>query len=277
MRYTEGTFAGPRGLTIAYRGWLPASPPRRVVLIVHGLGEHVGRYANVVDRLVPRGDAVYGHDHIGHGRSHGRRKHVERFADFDDVLTTFREMVRGWHPDLPLFILGHSLGGLITAHHLIDRQDGLRGAILSGPVVALEQAAPPLTVLAARLTSRLMPTAGVHAIDPTGISKDPDVVAAYLADPLVSRSKMSARLAVELMRASRRVSAEAGAITLPLLTVQGADDRLVAATGVRQVFARFGSSDKTLHVYDGLHHEVFNEPERDTVLDDVERWLEART
>lgn len=276
MRHIEGTFEGPRGLAVGYRGWLPSEAPAALVIIVHGLGEHAGRYGNVVHRLVPRGIALFGHDHPGHGRSQGRRKHVERFADFDEALSTFRAMVRGWHPDPPLFLLGHSLGGLIAAHHLIDHQDGMRGAILSGPAVAIEDATSPLTVLAARLASQLIPTAGVHALDATGISKDPDVVAAYLADPLVSRVKTSARLAAAMLRASRRVSEHAGAIELPLLTVQGADDRLVPASGVRRVFDRFGSRDKTLRVYDGVHHEVFNEPERAAVLDDLQGWLEAR-
>ncbi len=276
MHHTEGRFDGPRGLDIRYQGWRPEAEAKAALIIVHGLAEHSGRYRNLVDHLLPRGYAVYGFDLPGHGRSAGRRVFVERFDDFDDTLTAFREMVREWHPAAPLFLLGHSMGGLIAAHHLVDRQRGLEGAILSGPAVGIEHGAPPLTALLARIASLLAPSAGVYGVDAGGISKDPAVVEAYVNDPLVHRGKASARLMAEMLRASKRVSAEAHTIRLPLVAVHGADDRLVEAHRTRRLFERLGSDDKTLHVYDGLYHEVFNEPERARVLADVERWLEAR-
>lgn len=276
MHHTEGSFDGPRGLTIAYQGWRPEAEAKAVLIIVHGLAEHSGRYRNVVDHLVPRGYAVYGFDLPGHGTSTGTRVYVERFDDFDDTLTAFRRLVRDRHPEAPLFLLGHSMGGLIAAHHLLDQQQGLQGVVLSGPAVGIEHGSPPLTALLARIASRLAPRAGVYGVDPGGISKDPAVVEAYVNDPLVHRGKASARLVAEMLRASKRVSDAAAAIRLPLVAVHGADDRLVEADRTRRLFERLGSDDKTLHVYDGLHHEVFNEPERGRVLADVERWLEAR-
>ena len=133
MRHEDGFFQGIRGARIYRQCWLPDGEPRAVLLIVHGLGEHSGRYANVVNHLVPRGYALYGLDHVGHGKSEGTREYVERFEDYTDTLDMYRGMVRQAQPDKPLFLYGHSLGGLISAFYLLDHQAGLAGAVLSAP------------------------------------------------------------------------------------------------------------------------------------------------
>jgi len=276
MKHHEGFFKSVRNADICYQCWLPEGEPRAVLLIVHGLAEHCGRYANMVNHFVPLGYAVYGVDHIGHGRSDGTRVHVKRFEDFIDVLRTYLGMVRDWQQGRPVFVIGHSLGALIGAVYLLDHQTDLAGAILSGPLVKVPGDISPLTVLLSRLLSVLLPKVGVAGVDAEGVSRDPAVVDAYVNDPLVYRGKTSARLGCEILKAMRRVAAEASRIELPLLVLQGSEDRLVSAAGAQMLYSSAGSGDKTLRIYDGLHHEVYNEPEHPDVLGDVEAWLQAR-
>jgi len=276
MEHHEGRFEGVRGTEIRYQYWLPDGGPDASLLIVHGLAEHCGRYANVIDRFVPRGYAVYGVDHIGHGKSTGRRVYVKRFGDFIAVLKTYVDRIIEWQPGAPLFMIGHSLGALIGAVYLLDHPGDLAGAILSGPLVKIPDNVSPATVLLSRLLSVVLPKLGVAAVDATGVSRDPAVVRAYVEDPLVYTGKTTARLGCEMLKAMHRVAEEASKIQLPLLVLQGGADRLVSPDGAEMLHRLAGSTDKTLKVYDGLHHEVYNEPERDVVLADVEAWLRER-
>ncbi len=276
MRHHEGFFKGPRNVEICHRSWLPEGDPKAVLLIVHGLAEHCGRYDNVVDHFVPLGYAVYGVDHIGHGKSGGARVFVERFDDFIDVLEAYIDMIRGWQPDRAIFMVGHSLGALIGAVYLLDHQADLAGAILSGPLVRVPDNVSPLAVLLSRILSVLAPKLGVAGVDATGVSRDPAVVEAYVNDPLVHTGKTTARLGCEMLKAMWRVAAEASRIELPLLVLQGSEDRLVPPDGAERFYRAVSSADRTLKVYDGLHHEIYNEPEHADVLSDVETWLEKR-
>jgi alpha-beta hydrolase superfamily lysophospholipase len=274
MDHMEGSFKGVRGAEIYYQGWLPFGEPRAVVLVVHGIGEHSGRYMNVVNHLVPLGYAVYGLDHIGHGRSGGEREVVERFADYTDTLTIYYDMIKGWQGDRSVFLLGHSMGGLIGSYYLLDHQAKFRGAVLSAPCIKVADDVSPATLLMGRILSVVAPKAGLVAVDADGISRDPEVVAAYKNDRLVFHGKTPARLAAELVKAMERVTAEADRIRLPLLVLQGSEDKVVCPSGAQTLYDKASSEDKTLKVYEGLYHEVFNEPERDDVLKDVEAWLE---
>jgi acylglycerol lipase len=256
--------------------WEPEGNPRAAVVIVHGLGDHCGRYGNLVNHLVPLGYAVYGLDHIGHGASEGKRTYIERFTDFTETLDRYVRMVKGWQPDIPLFLLGHSLGGLIATVYLLEHQDEFRGAVLSAPAVKVGESIPRAAIAATRILSALAPRLGVSALDARTVSSDPLVVRAYLEDPLVFHGKTPARTGAEALKAIARVSAEAHVLTLPLLIMQGGADRLSDPNGARMLFDAVASPDKTLRIYPGLHHEVFNEPEREQVLGDVASWLGAR-
>jgi alpha-beta hydrolase superfamily lysophospholipase len=187
-------------------------------------------------------------------------------------------MVRGWHLGVPVFLLGHSLGGLIVPYYLLDQQDDLAGVVLSGPSVVVPEGVSPLTILIGKVLSALAPKARlVGVVDPMGICGDPQVVEAYVDDPLVHIGRLTARLGVESLKAQQRVEAEAAQIALPVLIVQGGADRLVDPAGAQMLYdtIRSRSRDKTLKVYDGFHHELHNEPGRAQVLGDVEAWLEA--
>jgi len=274
MRHEDGFFAGVRGARIYHQCWLPDAEPCAVILISHGLAEHSSRYMNVVNHFVPLGYAVYSLDNIGHGKSDGRRVYVRRFADYTDVLSTYLAMIGKWQPNKPTFLLGHSMGALIAAAFLLDHQSTFAGAILSGPSVVVPKNVSRATIALARVLSALAPTIGLMALDAEGVSRDQAVVRAYIDDPLVYTGKTTARLGYEMIRAMQRVTAGASRITLPMIILQGGADRLVDPNGARMLYDTIGSSDKRIKVYDNLYHEVYNEPERDQVLGDVEAWLE---
>jgi alpha-beta hydrolase superfamily lysophospholipase len=277
MDHIEGKFKGVRNTNIYYQAWLPAGDVKAVLLVVHGLGEHSGRYMNVVDHFVPLGYAVYALDHIGHGKSDGDREIVAKFDDFTDTLTIYFNMVKDWQKDKPVFLLGHSLGGAIVSYYLLDHQADFKGAIISAPAVKVGDSITPMTITMSKVLSKIAPRMGVLALDASMISKDPLVVQAYVNDPLVFHGKTPARIAAEMLSAMQRISAEAGKITLPILIVQGGDDKLVDPAGAQMLIDLVSSRDKTLAFYPGMYHEVFNEPNRMGVLKEVETWLAART
>jgi alpha-beta hydrolase superfamily lysophospholipase len=275
MRHQEGTFKGVRNASIYYQCWLPEGESRAVLLIVHGLAEHSGRYMNVVNYFVPLGYAVYGVDHVGHGKSSGTRVYVERFEDDTDTLKTYFDMVRRWQADKPICLVGHSMGGLIGAVYLLSHQAELTGAVLSGPAVKIHGTVSPAAICVGNVISVLMPKLGLIGLEAEGVSRDPGVVRAYVSDPLVCRGKVTARLSAELVKAVRLVTAKATKITLPILIVQGGADKLVDPKGAQMLYDAVSSADKTIKIYDGFYHEVFNEPEHDRVLGDVKAWVEA--
>jgi len=273
MRHDEGRFAGALGETY-WQAWTPDSDPRAVVLLVHGAAEHTGRYVGLASQLVDAGYAVYGLDHHGHGKSAGKQGNLGRMSGVAADLDSLRGIAQA-HPDTPVFVLGHSLGGLITLDYLVTRgQDGLAGAVLSGAAVdpavgsAVERAMAPVL-------SALVPNLPIVDLGADNISRDPEVVAAYRADPLVYNGKVRARTGAEVLKAISRVSAGLPTLTLPVLVLHGSEDKLAAPSGGRLVHDTIGSTDKTLTIYDGLYHEIFNEPEKDDVIADVITWLDA--
>jgi alpha-beta hydrolase superfamily lysophospholipase len=275
MNHVEGNFKGVRNVNIYYQAWLPEENVKAVLLVVHGLGEYCGRYMNVVNHFVPLGYAVYGLDHLGHGKSDGIREGIKRFEDYTDTLTIYINMVKGWQPGKPIFLLGHSMGGLIGAYYLLDHQADFNGAIISAPAIKISDSISPITITMSKVLSAIAPKAGVLTLDATAISRDPEIVKAYVNDPLVFHGKTPARLAAEMLKAMLRVTVEVGFISLPFITVQGGLDKLVDPDGTRMLYEKASSKDKTIKIYDGLYHEVFNEPERAMVLKDVETWLKA--
>ena len=276
MKHKDGYFNGVRDANIYYQSWLPEGEPKAILVIVHGLAEHSGRYMNVVNHLVPSGYAVYGIDHIGHGKSDGKRGYVERFEDYTKVLKNYFNMIEKLQPGKPIFLIGHSMGGLISAAYLLNHQDELSGAILSGPGIKMSDNISKATILAAKLFSVLMPKLGIKQLDSNGVSSDPAVVDAYNNDPLVYTGKATARLGAELIKTMQHVTQQAAKIKLPIMIVQGSDDKLVDPGGAQFLYDLVASKDKTIKIYKGFYHEVFNEPEHELVLNDVETWLNTQ-
>lgn len=255
--------------------WLPDGLPKAVVLLAHGYAEHAGRYQHVARRLTDSGYAVYAVDHWGHGQSDGEGGYVPRFSAFTDGMAELLTLVEVNHGDVPRLLLGHSMGGLIATLFLIERQSAFVAAALSGP--AIVPGAPPsrFTVWISRFLSRFFPRLGVLSLDVNGVSRDPAVVAAYLADPLVYTGKIGARLGKEFMDAMAAAQAGAPKITLPILFQHGEEDSLASVAGSQYLFDHVSSADKTLTIYPGLFHEIYNEPEQDAVLDDLIGWFDA--
>lgn len=263
------------GAALHVTHWLPATPPKAVVLLAHGYAEHAGRYAHVAKRLTDAGYAVYAVDHWGHGRSDGTPGFVPRFSAFTDGMAELLALVEINHGATPRLLLGHSMGGLIATLFLIGYQQAFVAAALSGP--AIVPGAPPsrFTVWISRFLSRFFPRLGVLSLDANGVSRDPAVVAAYLADPLVYTGKIGARLGKEFMDAMAAAQAGAPKIRLPILLQHGEADSLASAEGSQYLFDHVSSADKTLKIYPGLFHEIYNEPEQGAVLGDLVGWFDA--
>jgi acylglycerol lipase len=276
MQHAEGNFKGVRNTNIYYQSWLPDGDVKAVLLVVHGLGEHCGRYSNVVNHFVPQGYAVYGLDHIGHGKSEGVREFVEKFEDFTITLKIFYTMIAERQSGKPIFLLGHSMGGTIATYYLLDHQDDFKGAILSAPLVRIGESVPPIAINVSKILAKIAPKMGVTDLDVNAISRDPKVVETYINDPLVFNGKTPARLGAELLGAIERIGAEADNIALPLIILQGAKDTLVEPSGAQMLYDESSSADKTIKIYPEMFHEVFNEPDRELAIKDVKDWLEKQ-
>ncbi len=275
MNWAEGALEGIGGLRLYRQAWVPDEDARAVVVLVHGLAEHSGRYHHVAARLVADGHAVHALDHRGHGRSEGTRALVDRMDNVVADLDALVEATITAHPGVPVVMLGHSMGGLVAVRYALEHQQRLTALMLSAPLAALE-AASPATRLAAHVLSALTPRVGVVRIDSALISRDPEVVRAYDSDPLVFRGKLAARTVAEIESAVRSLPTRVAAISSPTLIMYGSADRLCPPAGSLMLDDRIGAQDRTLQVYDGLYHEIFNEPERDRVLEDVCAWLRRR-
>ena len=222
MKHLDGQFKGRDDINLYYQCWLPADEPEAILLVVHGLAEHSGRYSNLANYFVPRGYGVYGYDQRGHGKSDGLRGYVDRFSYFVDDLDIFLRLVHSRHHDAKIFLVGHSIGGTIATAYTILRQDGFDGLILTGATLSTPTDVAADTIFAARILSLILPKAGLYIIDAEAISQDKNVVNAYVYDPLVYRGKIRARLGVELIKAMGTVKRQISEIYLPILVMHGA-------------------------------------------------------
>jgi len=276
VKHTEGKLAGARNLSVYYQYWTPESAPKALLLLVHGAGEHSERYRPLARYFTRHGYAIAALDHPGHGKSEGRYGHVERFDDFVSTLDIFQRKVTGDFPQLPQILLGHSMGGLISSLYLLRNQQNVVACVMSGPAIKTDIEPGYLQLLLIRCLSMVAPKSGVLQLDAAGVSRDPAVVAAYVSDPLVNHDKMSARMVAELFAGMKQVQAEAGQITLPLLLLHGGADVMASPEGSRFLYEHVSSADKTLEIFPGLFHEIFNEPEHEAIFATVLEWCDKR-
>lgn len=278
MEHVEGKFAGVGGLEIYWQAWREQAPVRAVVVISHGAGEHSGRYQRLAVHLTGRDYAIYALDHRGHGSSSGRRALVDRLDNAATDLDALIDLARREHPDAPLFLLGHSLGGTIALRYALQHQDKLAGLILSGPVAVIDPVPAPQRALARGL-SGIAPWIPALAVDPATVSRDREEVEAYRTDPLVHHGKLPLRTVTEIVAATEAFPEQVQALTLPLLLLHGSEDQLAPVRGSEMVHERVSSQDNTLKIYDGLFHEVLNElpDDRARVLADLDAWLDEHT
>lgn len=275
MDSSEGSFLAGDGQKIFYRRWSTVEP-RAVILLAHGLAEHSGRYYEFADFFADEGFTTWALDHPGHGQSGGQRGHVGRFEEYTDALGQLLTLARQAHPDIPFVLFGHSMGGLIAADFLLQHQDEFVAAVLSGAAIQSPQQPSRFVLFITRMIAAVMPQLGVLRMDASGISKDPQVVGNYENDALVYRGKLSAGLAIAIFSAMDRVVADAASIRLPLLILHGSIDKLTAVDGSKLLHEKVSSEDKKIVIYDGLYHEILNEPERGKVMADILQWLAPR-
>jgi alpha-beta hydrolase superfamily lysophospholipase len=271
--YSTGTMPGASGGARHTCCWTAAAAPVGVVVLAHGLAEHSGRYHWLATRLARRGYIVHALDHRGHGRSDGRRADIVSFDDVvSDVGTLFKRATDA-QPALPRFVLGHSMGGAIAFDFAARSSAHLHGLLLSAPLLGMDAATPAWRIALVRMLARLAPGVGAITLPSDTISRDPAVVSAYDNDPLVSRGAIPARTIAELFEHVGAFGALAPRLQTPVLVMHGTADRLVPFANVRSVVQALGSRDRTLKLYEGLYHEILNEPEREQVCSDIEGWL----
>ncbi len=269
----EGFTKAKDGTQIFYK-YILTDKPKASVFIVHGLGEHLGRYENVINTLKQYN--LFLLDLRGHGKSGGKRGHVMRFDEYlDDVdalKNAVKDLVKG-----KTFILGHSMGGLIVLRYAIYRSEGLSGVVSSGPLLGVNVEVPKIQIAIGRFLSKVAPNLSMsNNIDTSKLSHDKAVVDAYNNDPLV-HAKVSARWYVEMIKAMIDTNANSSKLSMPCLIMHGSADALTSPKSSREFFEKAGSKDKTYKLYEGYYHEIYNEVEKQKPLSDMVEWLNNRT
>ncbi len=273
MTYIEETVTTSDGLRLYLRRREVANA-RAEIIISHGFGEHSGRYGALTEHLVSHDYSVTGYDHRGHGLSDGLPGHVESFSEYGDDLDKVVAAVRSRSESRRLFLIGHSMGGLIALLYATRKRGMLAGAVISAPLIEVAVPVPAHKLMIARVGARIAPRFRLdNEIDPANLSRDPEVGRAYAADPLVHR-KVSTKWFSELQQAMKEVADRASEITTPVLVMHGTEDKLASVDATKRLFERIGSPDKELVIYPGFYHELFNEPEKQDVFERVTQWVD---
>jgi alpha-beta hydrolase superfamily lysophospholipase len=275
MDHETGWTKSSDGNRLYWQHWAGGDEPMALLLFVHGLAEHSGRYQHVMKYFAEKGFDCWALDYRGHGQSPGLRVHVDRFDEFLTDLAAVHELVRKAKPQLPLYLVGHSQGGLIVLRYALANPDGLAGIVVSSPFLGLHpDAAPPAVLkLVANITSTFAPKLMFSKVaEPSFLSRDPQVAEAYIADPLVSDT-VSARWFISIIRAHADTQASAAQLTVPALVMQSGEDRLADPEATRR-WAHNAPEELVEYVeWDGFYHEMFNELEKELVFARVEQWL----
>jgi alpha-beta hydrolase superfamily lysophospholipase len=269
------TLFSPDGQQLYGQGWPCDQKPKAVVCVVHGLGEHCGRYAHVAEALNAACYAVLAYDQRGHGQTAGQRGHAPSFDTLLDDVSLLLAEAANCYPGLPRFLYGHSMGGNVVLRHAMTRRPQIAGVIATSPALGANKTPLPTRVIG-RIMYRVKPTFSLsNGLDQAGLSHDPRVIDDYQGDPLV-HDRVSARFGLDLLDSMAWVSAHAAEFPpIPLLLVHGTDDRITSPAAT-QAFASQVKGEHELKLWDGLYHETHNEPERDVVLRYLIDWLDRR-
>jgi acylglycerol lipase len=274
MQHTTGSFTGLNDISIFTQRWLPDEAPRAAVIIAHGVGEHSGRYTHVAAYLTAHGYAVYALDFRGHGQSGGERVLVDDYDEYVADLRMYFEQVRADFPDLPIFLYGHSMGSLIVLLFAFRYQDDLAGLITTGTALR-PMFLNRLTGAMAEAASGILPNIRLFPVPTGALSRDPAVGRSYRDAPLVYHRALPMRSVRALVRAAKTCAESLPTLRLPYLALHGGADPLTRVKGAEIVRQTSGAPDTTVKVYDGLYHEIHNEPEQEQVFRDMVDWLDA--
>jgi acylglycerol lipase len=270
---TESNFQGVGGIKIFTREWQPTGKPHGVVVISHGLNAHSGLYEWAAEQFTSNGLAVYALDHRGRGRSEGERFFVQKFADYTQDLATFIDMVKAREPGLPVFLLGHSAGGVIACVYTLEHQNELAGLICED--FAYQVPVPNIALTLLKGVSRVAPHARVFKLKNRDFSRDPAVVEALNADPLIAGEAQPSETIAELARADQLLAKSFQRFTLPLLILHGTADKVTKPSGSQEFYLRAGSNDKTLKLYEGHFHDLLADIGKQKVMADIQAWIDV--
>ncbi len=272
----EDWFETNSGIRLYERRLAPEEPPRANVVIVHGYGDHCARYAWVMDRFRQAGIATYAYDQRGHGQSPGKRGFIPRFEDFLDDLDVFLAHIQPGLAAAPLFLMGHSMGGMVLARYAQTREIQARGLIFSSPFLAFSEEVPKFLIALGPLIAKVLPGLPVSRVDNLGLSRDPAIVEAAENDPLCYHGRVAAHTAGEFYRIIHAVESDTPRVTAPMLVLHGGADHIVSPSGSKMLHERAGAKDKALRLFPEGYHELFNDLEKEAFMDEVIGWIRAR-
>jgi alpha-beta hydrolase superfamily lysophospholipase len=276
MRIVENELTNQRKQKLFTKFWLPETDMKAAIFLLHGYAEHSGRYTHVAEALTNENLGVFALDHHGHGRSEGRRADVRRFDDYADDVKLLVDKLSAEYPSLPRFVFGHSMGGAIAIKFILKFPGSVSGMLTTGAAVKISDDISPFLQKIAGFAARILPTLPAENLDASTISRDPEIVRLYENDPLVYRGKIRVRMGAELLRASKEITVNLERITIPFWAGHGTEDKLIDPMGSQWLYDRAKSSDKTFRLYNGLYHEILNEPEKETVLAEMLVWILQR-
>ena len=269
----EETIDSAKGIKIFVRSWRPEAKPRAVVVICHGVNSHGGQYTWVGRQLAAAGLAPFALDLRGRGKSEGERFYVEDIAEYvSDVANTIK-LAKSRNPGLPVFLLGHSAGGVVSSTYVLDNQAELAGFICES--FAFQVPAPGFALAAIKALSHIAPRLPVLKLKNEDFSRDPKAVEALNSDPLIAHEVQPAITVAALVRADERLREAFPSITLPVLIMHGTDDKATVCHGSQFFYDTAGSKDKTLKLYEGHYHDLFNDIGKEGVMADVKGWIDA--
>jgi alpha-beta hydrolase superfamily lysophospholipase len=275
LNVLQSSWQDKNGIKLHLQAWEPDSRPRAVVGVLHGMGEHVARYAPIAQALVERGFAVMGFDLRGHGRSGGRRGHTPSYETLLDDLGVLLERIAERYPRRPVFLYGHSLGGALAINYAMRRPSKIKGVIATSPWLVTVVQAPPLKVALARILDPILPTyTDRWAVEPRALARDPEVGDAYERDPLV-HDFITSRMYLAATEAGQWALEHAADFPLPLLLMHGTADRLTSWEASREFARRLGRK-VTWRSWEGWYHELHNEPERRSIVRVMTAWMNGR-
>ena len=271
----EETVIGMDGNEIFIRSWhpqtYPQQRPRALVVICHGVNSHSGQYGWTAGQLTANGCAVYALDLRGRGKSSGERFYVDNIEDYVSDLHTLVTLAKSREPDLPVFLLGHSAGGVVSCVYTLEHQAEIDGLICES--FAFKVPAPDIALALIKGLSHVAPHLRVLRLKNEDFSRDPLAVASLNSDPLIAREVQPAKTVAALVRADERLEKEFPLITLPVFIMHGTVDRATVPQGSQFFYDTVGSSDKTLKLYEGHYHDLFNDYGKDDVMADTTAWI----